>query len=241
MKNFIVLQIGLVGLLHTETMKKLILLIFLYPLAGFAQCPDSVKCDGTSFTFYFTDKPNGLVKYLDLGIDTVDVTNLNNSIVPYSLTTTKGTLSCSDTASKIGFLKANLSTVGVGCNTQFPVPVELIYFRAIRDKRKITLEWATASEYNASHFEIWKYGKGIIHLVKAQGNSNQLTEYCYTDKATNGYQFYQIIQYDFDGTSYPSRIIFVRALSRSYGGETPIQRTLKRYNILGQEILPIRP
>jgi len=238
MKNFIVLQIGLVGLLHTETMKKLILLICLYPLAGFAQCPDSVKCDGTSFTFYFTDKPNGLVKYLDLGIDTVDVTNLNNSIVPYSLTTTKGTLSCSDTASKIGFLKANLSTVGVGCNTQFPVPVELLYFRAssqkilgeaIRDKRNIMIEWATASEYNADRFEVWKYGKGIIHVVKAQGNSNQLTEYCYVDKAGNGYQFYQIIQYDYDGTEHRGRIIFVR-------GETPIQRALRRYNVIGQEL-----
>lgn len=86
-----------------------------------------------------------------------------------------------------------------------PLPVELLSFSAkCTDEKTVKLDWSTASEKDASHFDVLKSTDGenwsMIEQVPASGNSNTLLNYSFLDRnSVNGNQYYRLKQFDFDG------------------------------------------
>lgn len=89
--------------------------------------------------------------------------------------------------------------------TDDDLPVELISFTAEKINNDVELNWATASEKNASHFIVQKsYDRSNwleIGEVKAFGNSNTRHDYKYTDNNSYNDVYYRLKQVDFDGQS----------------------------------------
>lgn len=85
-----------------------------------------------------------------------------------------------------------------------PLPVELIYFDLVYENSFLIAKWATASETNNSHFNIYysTNGKDFIFYdaVEGNGNTNRIIEY---SKILNlsliGELYVKIVQHDFDG------------------------------------------
>jgi hypothetical protein len=94
---------------------------------------------------------------------------------------------------------------GFGQGNGSPLPVELVSFTANCEEEGVQLSWQTASEFNASHFNVEKSKDGLhwdeIGQVNAAGNSNSLLNYGYFDRnETSGISYYRLIQIDIDGT-----------------------------------------
>lgn len=89
----------------------------------------------------------------------------------------------------------------------FDLPVELVSFSASILEEGIAIKWTTASEINASHFEVYssidKRNWEILGRVEANGNSNTLIHYSFIDtkKTYNTEVYYKLVQYDFDTRS----------------------------------------
>lgn len=85
-----------------------------------------------------------------------------------------------------------------------PLPVELTYFSAECMSDYVDLNWQTASETHASHFNIQKSIDGntwqVISTAQAQGTTSATTNYNYRDYNPNGtVAYYRLVQFDFDG------------------------------------------
>lgn len=98
---------------------------------------------------------------------------------------------------------------GVGPYTD-PLPVELLYFRSACVDERTVLSWATASERNADFFEVQRASDQFVFeaigRVAANGNSNTLKEYVFTDNSIGRY-YYRLRKVDFDGAFEYSDII----------------------------------
>lgn len=121
---------------------------------------------------------------------TVPVSITPSQTTTYTLTSTVG--SCS-------FVDHITITV-----TEY-LPVELIDFSAAcNENDQVELKWTTASEHNASHFEVEKSRDGenwtLIKTIPAFGNSTQLTTYhCLDEIPTSSTSYYRLTQTDIDG------------------------------------------
>ena len=101
------------------------------------------------------------------------------------------------------------------------VPVELSSFDATRMGADVKLDWATASEKNASHFEVERaevsdkgtspYAK--IQTVLAQGTSSVVRDYSTVDPAvsTRSAWSYRLKMVDLDGSSRYSNDVLIAA------------------------------
>jgi hypothetical protein len=88
-----------------------------------------------------------------------------------------------------------------------PLPIELLYATATCHKNKILLSWATASETNASYFEIQKSydRKNFIEIgkIKAKGFSSTESKYEFSEYSINdNINYYRIYETDNNGKSY---------------------------------------
>lgn len=89
------------------------------------------------------------------------------------------------------------------------LPVELTQFKAKANASSVNLNWSTANERNASHFNVTRSsdGKtfGKIGEVKAAGKAN---DYTYTDfSPAKGTNYYQLLEEDFDGKVQKSEVV----------------------------------
>ncbi len=80
-----------------------------------------------------------------------------------------------------------------------PLPIELIDFKAgCFENNKIILNWSTASEKNASHFDIMNSKDGIsffkINSVNAKSESHTVTKYSYVLENKNTYGNYFLLK-----------------------------------------------
>lgn len=87
-----------------------------------------------------------------------------------------------------------------------PLPVELLYFEGVGYTTFNNLKWSTASEHNSDYFLIERSDDGqkweSVGIKSASGNSNQTINYFFNDSYLNdGFVYYQLKQYDFDGKS----------------------------------------
>lgn len=121
------------------------------------------------------------------------------------------------------------------CNlTPVVLPVELIDFNGeISDYNE--LYWATASERNASNFEIEVSNDGknweTVGSVAAAGNSTDLNSYSLSHiNPTMAINYYRLTQYDLDG-AYVTYTKIVSLDNREHAGDL-----IGIYNTLGQEI-----
>jgi hypothetical protein len=86
-----------------------------------------------------------------------------------------------------------------------PLPVSFISFDAkLNNSGSVDLTWLTASEKNNSHFTVLKSTDGInfssLAKISGSGNSEKQNRYQTADKnPANGNNYYQLVQYDFDG------------------------------------------
>ncbi|NNJ55886.1 MAG: tandem-95 repeat protein, partial [Bacteroidia bacterium] len=85
-----------------------------------------------------------------------------------------------------------------------PVPVELLYFEAVKKGNDAMLTWSTATEINNSHFDIQRTTPGqqweTIGRVKGAGNSVFINDYNFVDENPfKGVNYYRLKQVDFDG------------------------------------------
>lgn len=85
-----------------------------------------------------------------------------------------------------------------------PLPVELLFFNAEMNNRKVDLSWQTASEHNNDYFTIERSADGYnfetLTIVDGAGNNNGLLSYSTKDQNPfEGVSYYRLKQTDFDG------------------------------------------
>jgi hypothetical protein len=87
-----------------------------------------------------------------------------------------------------------------------PLPVQLVSFDGRTNGCAIDLVWVTASELNNKEFVIMRSDDGandwnVLGTVSGFGTTNTAHTYSFTDKKARRYNFYKMVQYDFDGTN----------------------------------------
>lgn len=97
------------------------------------------------------------------------------------------------------------------------LPVELTSFDAQKNENKVDLSWTTASEINSDYFSINRSENGIdfisIGTKPAAGFSNSILNYSFEDTSPlRGLNYYQLVEYDFDGQSQSSSVVSVNFL-----------------------------
>lgn len=116
-----------------------------------------------------------------------------------------------------GQTKGDLPATGIdlaACAAPAGLPVELLYFKAIRNGEQVDISWSTAMEYNNHFFMIEKSmdGKawGEIIYVPGAGFSEVVRNYALTDyESGNKGSYYRLKQTDFDGTSEYSKVVYL--------------------------------
>ncbi|MEN0005305.1 MAG: T9SS type A sorting domain-containing protein [Bacteroidota bacterium] len=142
------------------------------------------------------------------------------------------------------------------------LPVELISFKAERQKEHILLSWETASEQNNAGFEVERSTDGTsfykISWMEGVGQSQEIVLYEFEDSPVqpNVTYYYRLKQIDFDGRSTYSSVVVVQpALTSQFFVGTlqpnparhsltelpifspdPQTVTLAIYNAIGQQI-----
>lgn len=128
---------------------------------------------------------------------------------------------------------ASSSYVTIAVNTG--LPIELLYFNVVGNKKTNKLFWSTASEKNNDYFNIEKTKDGIdwISAAKLDGAGNSSTKIDYSfidDNAESIINYYRLKQTDYDGKFKYSEII---SIDNRDGDSKEIHRVL---NALGQEV-----
>lgn len=96
-----------------------------------------------------------------------------------------------------------------------PLPVEFIGIKAFAETEKNKIIWQTATEINNSHFVVQRLVNGktwdSIATVKGATHSNTLHNYEFLDEHISNltFAYYRVVQYDFDGQSKVSKIVYV--------------------------------
>ena len=110
------------------------------------------------------------------------------------------------------------STSGVSPNgfNLSTLPVLFNSFYATKSNNNVVLNWSTAMEHNNKNFEIQRSLDGsnwtVIAIMLGAGNSDELTQYSYTDKnMTAAVAYYRIRQVDIDGKYEYSTIKTIRS------------------------------
>ncbi|MBK8557242.1 MAG: T9SS type A sorting domain-containing protein [Lewinellaceae bacterium] len=93
-----------------------------------------------------------------------------------------------------------------------PLPVEIAYFNAKCDQHRVSLQWATASEFSNNYFTLERSADGLvwrdIGTQTGAGNSNTFIPYQMFDNAPlAGQTYYRLRQTDYDGKQKWSNII----------------------------------
>jgi hypothetical protein len=96
------------------------------------------------------------------------------------------------------------------------LPVEYVYFKAeLQNKRAVKLSWATATEYDNSHFEILRSVNNLnkwqkIGTISGRGFSETIEEYTFEDENLplgGGNVFYRLKQVDNSGDFGFSKVV----------------------------------
>lgn len=124
--------------------------------------------------------------------------------------------------------------MGADENTASPLPVSLVRFEATATGNDVLVSWSTASELNASHFEI-EVSTDLqsfenIATVRAKGNSNTLISYKHLHanvKQKGSNLYYRLRMVDLDGSYAYSSLVNVQCNERN---ESAISVTPNPFN-----------
>ncbi|MBD0399919.1 T9SS type A sorting domain-containing protein [Flammeovirga sp. EKP202] len=100
-----------------------------------------------------------------------------------------------------GRVEGQLNVTGTIAGTE-NLPVELTYLKASQSEGDIVIEWETATEVNASHFDVerstdrktWEK----VGTLQAEGNSQTAIYYQFEDESPLPRAYYRLKQVDFD-------------------------------------------
>ncbi|NNC83172.1 MAG: T9SS type A sorting domain-containing protein [Flavobacteriales bacterium] len=95
-----------------------------------------------------------------------------------------------------------------------PLPVELLHFEGVKVDDGIELTWTTASEVSNAGFELRRFNDDRIEepiaFVPGSGNSSAENHYLHLDsEPLYGWNYYRLVQHDFDGTQNDKGIVSV--------------------------------
>jgi PKD repeat protein len=135
---------------------------------------------------------------------TTDATKTSTTASAKPSVTTTYTVTATDATGCSG-TKSVVVTVCVA------VPIELISFKAIKNEKKVIVNWATAIEKNSDYFEIEKSFDGINFLpigkIAATVNSNIVKNYNFIDdRPSEGLNYYRLKAFDKDASSKISNV-----------------------------------
>lgn len=96
------------------------------------------------------------------------------------------------------------SWFNIGGDNETPLPVELLYFNGQCTEEGNVLRWATASEFNSSHYDVEASRDGenwnVVNTITAAGFSAEKLNYQTVDMAKNeGTMYYRLRQVDING------------------------------------------
>jgi hypothetical protein len=151
-----------------------------------------------------------LLQYDDLAVTKFDNSTFNNGVYydrddgTASFFNTTDTGLPGDTIYSVEIEVSNFSDFYIHKAKGFPLPIELLSFRAKCDKEIVNVEWTTASEINNDFFTLEKstdlQNFEIVTTVKGAGTTNEIKYYLYTDEnPCDGISYYRLKQTDFDG------------------------------------------
>lgn len=105
----------------------------------------------------------------------------------------------------------NAFTLGITSGDN-PLPVSLTHFSVTKQTCQNVLMWETASELNCDYFVLLKSVDGLNFYpcasIAGNGTSSFAHKYAFYDKEQSaGVTYYQLAQYDYDGTVWKSNII----------------------------------
>jgi hypothetical protein len=124
-----------------------------------------------------------------------------------------------------------------------PLPVELLYFKAVPQDDYVVLTWATASESNCSHFIVERSSEGRhfeeVQQIDGGGNSVILLNYQTVDEMPlPGRSYYRLKQVDFDGSSKYSPIVSIYFTGNQNMSLYPTIASTSIHVALSAEFLP---
>jgi hypothetical protein len=134
-----------------------------------------------------------------------------------------GTASINTTANTFTWSGLNsFSFVGVVGDEASSLPIDLLYFKANLDGKKVRLDWATGSEQNVDYFIVERSRNGKeftkVFQTPAKGQSSNLVEYLGFDTAPmEGLSYYRLKEVDADG-----KIFYSDLSSVMIGIQTPL-------------------
>ena len=152
----------------------------------------------------------GAIRYGGEGYGTNTLTDLNASLASSAIGThgAATNVNVSYEVNRSGLATTSVTTswfIGTKNRGASALPVELYGFTGTSQNNGVLLTWLTASEKDASHFEIQRTTDGqtinILGNVNAQGNSRSKFEYSFLDEQPfHGLNYYRLKQCDIDGT-----------------------------------------
>ena len=107
----------------------------------------------------------------------------------------------------------------IGKSTLGPLPIELIFFKALCINGLTELYWSTATENNNDFFTIEKSRDGlnfeVLANISGAGNSTQVLQYEFVDQSANEVDilYYRLKQTDYNGSYTYSEIVSVDCIS----------------------------
>ncbi|WP_345160922.1 T9SS type A sorting domain-containing protein, partial [Pontibacter saemangeumensis] len=131
---------------------------------------------------------------------------------------------------------AAVETLSVNGESNAPMPVELLSFKAVNKAREVTLLWETASEKDNSHFEVemaanseagfTRIGKVNSKAGTSAVRTNYLLKYNLSDAGTH---YFRLKQVDLDGTATYSKVVAVE-IEATTGAKVVVAPNPLNYN-----------
>jgi hypothetical protein len=136
---------------------------------------------------------------------------------------TAGVGSVTSTSAPSAFTSYSRFTLANKIGGTNPLPIELLYFTANPIDKTVSLDWATASESNNSHFDIERSADGVnfeyVTTVNAYGNGNSVTKQVYKtidEKPYKGISYYRLKQVDKNTDFKYAEVVSVEFISESF-------------------------
>jgi len=178
---------------------------------------------GFNYTYVIVDNATGLIKAIDAGANMSNALNYppggnytvyglsySNAVSTATLNSFAGTSFAAfantllyNPSTLCGSVSSNNALVSVTATLAAP----MLTLNAWKVGNTVNLKWATTSEQNSSHFEIWRSADGtnfdkLIGTVTAQGNRSSRLDYELSDHLPLAtWNYYRVKQFDTDGSS----------------------------------------
>ncbi|MCF8253366.1 MAG: T9SS type A sorting domain-containing protein [Bacteroidia bacterium] len=169
-------------------------------LATFQLQVGNIGAGAINSNFYLSMRDNGASGLWTLGRNPADTVNISGQALRFWLPTSNTFVT-------------QYGITSSGSNN--PLPVTYAYFKGAKSESGVTLNWATVTESNSSHFILERSLNGkdfnSISKVKAAGNSSKFLLYNYLDKEALSLNskviYYRLNQVDMDGKQEYSPVI----------------------------------